>query len=276
MHNVHRPLLASQHSVQNLRYTMNLEDQLSELHAQLAACSRNLENIEQIVSARTPAQQPTDLTAISEYLALAAKSNDDEVLDKLLKCAMHVVGGAGAGLTLLDPTSKKLIFRSAIGDGADGIIGYQVPLEGSQHGLAFATGEIQSSTPLNKDVEAKTNVQFRNVLVAPLFADNEPIGTISAVNKHDGEHFTPADMDAYALFAGVAALIIRQRLRESNLQALIQGKEVTDPAIPELALTDQDKQVLLIMGTVADIGRQQPALLPVCQQMLELIANKPR
>jgi GAF domain-containing protein len=261
---------------QNLRDTMNLENQLSELRAQLAACSKSLETIEQIASAGTPTEKPADLTAISEYLALSANSNDDEVLEKLLKCAMHVVGGGGAGLTLLDPASKKLVFRSAIGDGADGIIGYEVPLEGSQHGLAFATGEIQSSTPLNKDVEAKTNVQFRNVLVAPLFAENEPIGTISAVNKHDGEHFTAADMDAYALFADVAALTIRQRLRESNLQALAQGKEVTDPALPELALTDQDKQVLFIMGTVADISRQQPALLPVCQQILELIANRPR
>jgi len=44
-----------------------------------------------------------------------------------------VVGAGGAGLTLLDARKKKLVFRAAVGDGADDILGQEVPLKGSRH-----------------------------------------------------------------------------------------------------------------------------------------------
>src|SRR5664280_3776248 len=86
--------------------------------------------------------------ALVAYLALTPALDEDALLQTLLKCAMHVVGAGGAGLTLVDPRKQKLVFRAAIGDGAEGIIGQEVPLKGSRHGLAFATGEVQSDTCL--------------------------------------------------------------------------------------------------------------------------------
>lgn len=255
---------------------MSLKQQLSELRAQMAKCSQAIEEIEQSIETEPQRRESPDLIPIIQYLSLAPDISEDQVLENLLKCAMHVVGGSGAGLTLFDPVSQKLIFRSAIGDGAEGIVGYQIPMGDSQHGLAFATGEIQSATPLNKDVESKTNVQFRNVLVAPLIADNEPIGTISAVNKRDEEHFSPEDMEAYGLFAAIAALLIRQRTRESDLRSVAKGIKVEDTATPALLLTEQDKEIMLIMRTIVDISRQQPELLQACRHIVELIASTQR
>lgn len=256
---------------------MNLEQQLNELREQLTTCSKTLDSLQQQVTSGQEADSNVpDLSAISGYLALGADIQDDELLNKLLKSAMYVVGASGAGLTLLDTRSQKLVFRAAIGDGAEGVVGYEVPLQGSQHGLAFATGEVQASTPLNTDIEAKAQAKFRNVLVAPLLVDEDPIGTISAVNKQNGEHFTPADIDAYRHFADIAALIVRQRMRESNLNDMLQGKGVAAPDLPSLEATEQDRQVMQIMRSLVAISRQQPGLLPLCQQAIDLIANQKR
>lgn len=256
---------------------MNLEQQLNELRNQLTTCSKTLDSLQkQITSGEETDSRGADLSAISGYLALGADIQDDELLKKLMKSAMYVVGAGGAGITLLDARSEKLVFRAAIGDGAEGVVGYEVPLQGSQHGLAFATGEVQSSTPLNTDIEAKAKAKFRNVLVAPLLVDNDPIGTISAVNKQNGEHFTPADIDAYRHFADIAALIVRQRMRESNLNEMLQGSASTSPDLPPLEATDQDRQVMQIMRSLVAISRLQPGLLPLCQQAIDLIANQKR
>lgn len=252
---------------------MIIQEQIKVLSDQILAAGRTLDGIAQRLTSETHSSSP-DLAPLSAYLGLGAAINEDQLLTMVLKSAMYVVGGGGAGLTLLNPTSQTLVFRAAIGDGADGIIGYEVPLHGSQHGLAFATGEVQASTPLNKDIEEQVNTRFRNVLVAPLLIDDDPIGTISAVNKQNGEHFTPADIDAYRHFADLAALVVRQRQREAGLYQLLQDPQKTSTELTSLNFTDQDRQIAQIMHSVVTLSSQQPDLLPVCQQLIDLVAKR--
>ena len=116
--------------------------------------------------------------SLAAYLALTPALDEDALLHTLLECARHVVGAGGAGLTLLDAQKKRLVFRAAVGDGARGILGQEVPLKGSRHGLAFATGEVQNNTPSYAGIEKQAQAKFRNVLVAPLLVSGETVGTI--------------------------------------------------------------------------------------------------
>lgn len=252
---------------------MIMKEQLKALSDQISATGRAIDEMAQRLS-NDQYKHTTDWSPLSAYLGLGASINEDRLLAMVLKSAMYVVGGGGAGLTLLSSSSQTLVFRAAIGDGADEIIGYEVPLQGSQHGLAFATGEVQASTPLNKDIEEKANSHFRNVLVAPLLVDDDAIGTISAVNKQNGEHFTPADIDAYRHFADLAALVVRQRQREANLYQLLQYPEKSLTELPNLSFTEQDNQIANIMYSVVKLSSQQPNLLPVCQKLIDLIAKR--
>lgn len=205
--------------------------------------------------------------ALAAYLALAPALDEDAILQTLLKCAMHVVGAGGAGLTLLDHKKKRLVFRAAIGDGAQGIIGQEVPLKGSQHGLAFATGEVQSATPLYSDIEKKARARFSNVLVAPLQVAGESIGTISAVNKQGGGHFTAADMEAYKLFADLAAVVVRQRSREQLLRKGLAGARRAAGGLP-MAFAPDDAMLLELFDGVARLKQARPAWLPVLKQFI--------
>ena len=235
-------------------------------------------------SGKVPAAGAPDLRAqllsLSSYIALSPQMEEDELLTTLLRCAMHAVRAGGAGLTLLDRKKGRLVFRAAIGDGSEGIIGYEVPVEGSQHGLAFATGEVQASKPIHTEIEAAAKTAFRNVLVAPLVVDGEPIGTMSAVNKQDdpsqrgGDRFTPQDMAAYKLFADLAALVVRQRLREAALKRMMAGEAAEAPEVLGGLRFGKDEAALMaIAQDLAALVRDRPDLVPTVKQLTGLLAG---
>jgi len=252
-----------------------LKKQIENSLQTLNTLSDELKNSE----APAPAHQLTkheengNIKALVGYLALGSDIKDDALLTMILQSAMYVVGAGGAGLTLLDPDTNTLVFKAAIGDGAEGVIGYQVPLEGSQHGLAFATGEIQSSTPINTDIESTAKVQFKNVLVAPLFINDDGVGTISAVNKQNGDHFTPEDMEAYKHFADLAAMVVRQRQREEMLKDMLAGNTNEVDELAGISFNNEDKQFMSIIQDVMKISKQQDNLLPMCKKLTELLAD---
>jgi GAF domain-containing protein len=219
--------------------------------------------------------EPGDqLKIVAGYLALGPGLEQDELLNTLLSCAQQVVRAEGAGLTLYDDQKDVLVFRAATGVAADKIIGWEVPLINSQHGIAFRMRQVVSSTPINRAIDEVTGVTYRNVLIAPLFIDDEAIGTVSAVNKIAADHFTPQDIEDYTGFAELAAHIIRQRMREYTLKQIIEGHEVKVPR--ELAGVRSltiDADLLDIIKNVAAMGRRSPEMLPLCKQIIGALAN---
>jgi GAF domain-containing protein len=257
---------------------MNLTTQLRRLEKQLGTLAADVARL------RTQAAKPKaqarssragsegDREALVAYLALTPALDEDALLQTLLRCAMQVVGAGGAGLTLLDPRKKKLVFRAALGDGAEGIIGQEVPLKGSRHGLAFATGEVQTDTPLHVGVEKAAGARFSNVLVAPLQIAGESVGTISAVNKQTADHFSADDMAAYKQFADLGAVIVRQRCREQVLRRNLAG--TGRPAAPlPLALDPEDLQLLELFDAITRLRHGHPEALPLVQQFVEGVAR---
>jgi transcriptional regulator with GAF, ATPase, and Fis domain len=209
------------------------------------------------------------LKIVLSYLALSPGMEEDELLNTLLTCAMTVVRAEGAGLTLYNDKKNVLVFRAAVGIGADKIIGCEVPLGNSQHGIAFRMRQVISATPMYRVVDEVAGEDFRNVLVAPLIINNEPIGTLSAVNKQTEDHFTPQDSEDYLSFAEVAAHIIRQRLRENSLRQMIEGHAVEVPQeLSGVSIMTSDQELLEITKNIATIGRRSPELLSLCKQFI--------
>ncbi|MGA2401549.1 MAG: GAF domain-containing protein [Syntrophobacteraceae bacterium] len=226
-------------------------------------------------SVRAVSREPDDrLKIVVGYLALSPGMEQDELLNTLLTCAQQVVRAEGAGLTLYDDKKDVLVFRAATGVAADKIIGWEVPLTNSQHGIAFRMRQVISSTPMNRAIDQATGVTYRNVLIAPLLINDEAIGTVSAVNKMTGDDFTPQDIDHYTGFAELAAHIIRQRMREYNLKQIIEGDAAKVPR--ELAgvqnLTN-DADLLEIIKSVVMMERRSPEMLPLCKQLIGALAN---
>jgi len=213
-------------------------------------------------------------SALVAFLALGPSLEEDALLGTILRCAMQITKASGAGLTIFDSRRQKLVFRAAVGEGAEQILGYEVPLEGSQHGLAFATGEIQCGAPLHRQVDALADTAFRQVLVAPLMAEGQPIGTISAVNKQQAPAFTPEDMETYALFADLAALVVRQRMREELLRGMLEGRDVQVPnEVAQLAFGQREQRLLRLVGRITELAARRENALAVLDQVVGLMGS---
>jgi len=255
------------------------------LLARLDAVSAHLESISQeVAQLRREVERAEDgggedsssrgsLAAVVSFLALSPSIEEDQLLNTILRCAMHATGARGAGLTLFDRQKQRLVFRAAIGDGAEGVIGYEVPLEGSMHGLAFATGEIQVATPLHKEIEQVTGAEFRNVLVAPLLADGEPVGTLSAVNKEGSDTFTTQDMEAYKLFSDLAALVVRQRIREQQLRKWMEGQPVDLPTrLHAVSVDEREQQLMQLADKIASLAKRREGTVETMIQILDAMS----
>ena len=257
---------------------MNIAPTLRKLERQLDLLAVEIRRLRKQTAKPSPQASTQDTLpdsareALLAYLALSPALEEDALLQTLLLCAMQVVGAGGAGLTLFDPRKKKLVFRAAIGDGAEGLIGQEVPLKGSRHGLAFATGEVQTDTPLYAGVEKGAQAHFRNVLVAPLQVAGDSVGTLSAVNKLDRGHFDAADMGAYKLFADLGAVIVRQRSREQILRR--GGAKPKHPSVsvpPPLA--PEDHELLELFDSITRVRHNHPDSLPLIKQFIDVMAR---
>lgn len=223
----------------------------------------------------SPGREADDqLKIIVSYLAMSPGMEEDELLNTLLTCAMTVVRAEGAAVTIYDESKNALIFRAAVGIAAEKIIGCEVPLSNSQHGIAFRMRQVISSTPMYKVIDNITGEDYRNVLAAPLIINNEPIGTLGAVNKLSEDHFTPQDILDYSSFAELAAHIIQQRLRESSLKQLIEGTSAKVPKeLSGVSILKRERDLLEITKSIAAIGNRSPEMLSLCKQLVDVMAN---
>ena len=166
------PTIQLARNLEVISMPMSLSERLDEIKQRVSSLAREIEDLHDDLQASEQSQagvstEEKDLRSISDsiicFLAFSRRMEEDALLDMILQCAMYIVRAGGAGLTLFDHKKNKLVFKAAIGDGSEGIIGYEVPLEGSQHGLAFATGEVQSATPQHTEIESATKSEFRNL-----------------------------------------------------------------------------------------------------------------
>lgn len=178
----------------------------------------------------------------------------DPLVKTLLHCAMEVVKAGGVGLALLDDAKESLTFRAAAGDGEEGLVGLSFAVAGSRHGVALDNRDVIADRPLDRSMDERTGVEYRNVLVAPLIVDNEAIGTLSAVNKKGADRFTALDMDGFFHFANLAAALIRQRTREEKLLSDGAG------SLSSLQLTPVERELLEVLNALRRLADRDPHL----------------
>lgn len=260
---------------------MDIRSLLSHLAAHIDSLSHDFSDLRQLLAENQGRPSSPDvapdqsLRALVAFLAVEPALQEEALLNVLLHCAMHVTDAGGAALSLFDNSRRRLVFRAAVGDGAEGIVGYEVPLEGSIHGLAFATGEIQAATPLYAQIETAAGVAFRSVLVAPLAIDNEPVGTMSAVNKKNADQFTSRDMEVYKWFSALAEVIVRQQLRQGVLRRAIEsGLTHGLEQVSKLGFLDQDRRLLQLVSEIVERASGNEKSLSFLESLVPMLPDK--
>jgi hypothetical protein len=149
-----------------------------------------------------------------ESLALSAVERPGiapNLLEAIVKTAAGVFEAAACSIALVDPVTDELVYQAAWGAGAKEIVGVRLPpgkgLAGSvvQTREAIAVPDCRNDSRFQAQIAAGTGYVPYTMLVMPLKQGDRAIGTLSVLDRRDGEPYTSEDIDRGNLFAELTA-----------------------------------------------------------------------
>jgi hypothetical protein len=132
------------------------------------------------------------------------------VIEGIVRTAAGVFDAAAASIALADHTTGGLVFHAAWGAGAREIIGVRLAPNQGIAGAVHASREpivladCRSDPRFAADIARGTNYVPVTMLVLPLLRRNESLGTLTLLDRRDGEPYGPEDVTKAQLFADLA------------------------------------------------------------------------
>ncbi len=171
--------------------------------------------------------------------AISAPTTHARLLDMIVATAADIIGANAASLFLIDREQEDLVFEVALGEKAEEVKKFRVPLGHGVAGLVALTGQPMAVSDTSQDDRDAADIAEavgyvpKNILCVPLFYSDEVIGVLELLDKEGASHFSPEDMESLGLFANQAAVAIEQSRNHGRLEALVSGFIQSLGAIPE-------------------------------------------
>jgi Nif-specific regulatory protein len=148
----------------------------------------------------------------------------DNLLELIIDTATKMMQAKASSLLLLDPKTKKLYFKVAIGERKDELRKYEINLGQGIAGLVAQTGEpllIQDVTHdprWYKQISESIGFQTRSIACVPMKMGDEIIGVVEIIDKEDGSAILNEDMKTLTVFTELASLAISNARKISQVQ----------------------------------------------------------
>jgi signal transduction histidine kinase len=173
---------------------------------------------------RTLEKRVEELAVLNEMSTSLSSTLDlDEVLTLVMERINAVLKVEAGSLLLIDDETRELVFQIALGEKAEGVKPFRLPM-----GVGIAGHVAQSEEPLMisdaqkdhrhyKAVDVTTDFLTRSMLCVPMIVKGKVIGVIEIMNKLEGD-FTESDLTMLSSIATYAAIAIENaRLHQSVL-----------------------------------------------------------
>lgn len=170
---------------------------------------------------------------------ISAPTSHGRLLDMIVATAADIIGAKAGALFLIDREHEDLVFEVALGEKADEVKKFRVPLGHGVAGLVALTGQPMavSDTATDdrdaSDIAEAVGYTPQNILCVPLFYSDQVIGVLELLDKEGAATFSPDDMEALGLFANQAAVAIEQSRSHSRLESLVSGFIESLSGIPD-------------------------------------------
>ena len=154
----------------------------------------------------------------------------DELLNRFLRAVMDVFSVEAGSLLLLDEESSALVFRVALGNAAQQLVGTRLP-SGIQSIASYVmqTGEPFLSNDVSREprwypkIDTVTGATTRQMVAVPIAHRYGVIGVTEIMNRRDHAPFAQEDVDLLTALTAQAAIVIENaRLYASTDEALRQ------------------------------------------------------
>ncbi len=156
---------------------------------------------------------PESLSALVDAsAAINSAQGLDETLAAIARAAASVMRAEASSVIVLDEARGKQVFRAAVGDRADQLIGVEYDRDAGISGRVIKTGaaEIVSDVPRDGNHYAKIDelVAFHthSLIAAPLVYKGKALGAVEVLNPLQRKTFDEADRGLSMVFANLAAI----------------------------------------------------------------------
>jgi len=169
--------------------------------------------------------------------SLVSEGSLDELLEKILGCAVQVAHASAGALLLLDRAAGELVFevieggagaplRKARMPADKGIAGWVVT-----HGKPLIVHDVTQDERFYPRISLEFNFPARSILCVPLIVRGSVIGALEVLNKTGDAQFTVEDRDMLTILAAQSAVAIEnarlyQNLREEHNRLVAVEAEV--------------------------------------------------
>jgi hypothetical protein len=165
---------------------------------------------------------------LARVFGLEPAGSESAVLRLLIELCAQIVDAQEGSLLVVEEGLDHvpaLTFAMTVGsrESERVLVGQRVPLGEGLVGLAAVTHEAQIGAPLFEGVvQAQRSDapvgQPTSMIAAPMLAEGELVGVITAVTFEPGRRFGEEQARLYARAASVAGLIVQQRRRIAQLE----------------------------------------------------------
>ena len=138
----------------------------------------------------------------------------DHLLELIIDTATRMMQAKASSLLLLDPKSKKLYFKVAIGDRKEEVRKYELDVGQGIAGFVAKKGEpllipdVSKDPRWYKEINDSIGFQTRSIACVPMKVEGETIGVVEIIDKEDGSPLQQEDMQLLSVFAELGATAI--------------------------------------------------------------------
>ncbi|MCG3136295.1 MAG: Nitrogen fixation protein VnfA [Phycisphaerae bacterium] len=173
---------------------------------------------------------PQALSALFEATTAINSSLDlPRVLQAIAQSAAAVMRAEASSVLLLDKRRDRLVFKAAVGDRSDALIGEEFDASLGVAGRVCKTGQPEVVTDVSKNkhffkgIDDKSSFKTRGLIAAPLLQQGEILGVVEVLNKLGSDNFANQDIELLQIFANLAANGVRNAQAHDQLQKENEG-----------------------------------------------------
>ena len=199
-------------------------------------------------------QRERELTALNKIgRTVTSTLTLDEVLTNLRREVRNAIGAQVCSVALIDPISGELVFRQADDPFGHELIGYRLPPKQGIAGLVAHTGEsilvpdVRADPRFFSGVDEVTGFTTREIICAPLVAQDRTIGVIEILNKQQGAFTTDDVRLIESVAAQIASALENARLHEATQH------ELTERIRAEQALRESTTRLQTFVDVTPDL-----------------------
>lgn len=215
----------------------------------------------------------------------------DDLVEKVLRTALDVVGAEAGSVLLADPDAERLVFRYVIGLKAELLHGTSFPWNEGIAGAVFKSGSAAIISDVQQDprhfhgVDLMTGYQTRDMITLPVKQwDGDSIGVLNVLNKRTGK-LDEHDLAILTIVSTFAALAIQQarHFEEAKLAQMARlvadiGHDLRNLHQPVISGTE------ILQSELEDIFRDLPHIdaaraatsQELCEEVIETLQTSSR